>query len=120
MAKFKKSKDYIQQANKFLGFDLQNPEFSSQIGDCPMVVKSAKGAEIVDQENNVYIDYCMVDGSLIMGHAHRNVVLAAKKTAERGIAFSLLTRHEVELAGHIIKKIPSLEVVRLCHPSSPL
>ncbi|HBG62386.1 MAG: hypothetical protein A2Y03_08680 [Omnitrophica WOR_2 bacterium GWF2_38_59] len=117
MVKFKKSKDYIQQAIQIMGYGPQCPGLSEKICDRSMVIRSANGAGIVDQDNNVYTDYCMADGALILGHAHRNVVLAAKKTAERGIAFGALTRHEVELAEHIAKRIPSLEVVRLCQTS---
>ncbi|MBU0468255.1 MAG: aminotransferase class III-fold pyridoxal phosphate-dependent enzyme [Candidatus Omnitrophica bacterium] len=118
MVKFKSSKDYIQQASKIMGFDTQEPGLAQKISERSMVIRSANGAEIVDQENNVYTDYCMADGALILGHAHRNVVLAAKKTAERGISFCSFTRHEVELAEHIVRRIPSLEVVRLCQTSA--
>lgn len=117
MVKIKKSRDYTELANKLMGLGLQEPEPSQRLCEGSMLVSAAKGSEIIDQFNNVYIDYNMADGALILGHAHRNVVLAAKKTAERGIAFSYLSRHEVELAEQIVKRIPSLEIVRFCQNS---
>ena len=52
-----------------------------------------------------------------MGHAHRNVVLAVKKAAERGIHFGVATKSELDLAQEILKAFPCMERIRF-YPSA--
>jgi len=40
----------------------------------PLIVESGSGAVIVDADGREYIDYCMSWGSLILGHAHPEIV----------------------------------------------
>ena len=118
MYRLNNSEKYIQRAGKLLGLRILRADFfGEENGFSSLVIKSARGSKIVDEDNNVYTDYCLSSGALILGHAHRNVVLAAKKTAERGICFDSLTRHEIELADHIVKKIPSIDIVRFTESS---
>lgn len=82
------------------------------VGSKPLVIKYGKGAKLHDHDNNVYTDYCLSGGSLILGHAHRNVILSAKKTLEKGISFGTTTREEVNMAKFICTHVPSVELVR--------
>lgn len=82
------------------------------VGGHPLVMKSAQRTTLTDQDNNEYTDYCLSWGSLITGHAHRNVVLQAKKLTERGISFGASTRAEVEIAELIVDSVPSIEKIR--------
>ncbi len=82
------------------------------VGGQPLVMKYGQGAKIFDSDGNAYTDYCLSWGTLIFGHAHRNVVLAAKKTLEQGLSFGTTTRAEVDLAKWIIKCVPSIELIR--------
>ena len=92
---------------------VNNPVRSFEgVGGRPLVVKYGKGARLHDYDNNVYTDYCLSGGSLILGHAHRNVILSAKKTLEKGVSFGTTTREEVNMAQHICANVPSVELVR--------
>lgn len=82
------------------------------VGGRPLIMKSAQRTKLMDADNNEYTDYCLSWGSLILGHAHRNVVLQTKKLAERGLSFGATTRMEVEIAEHIVECVPSIEKVR--------
>jgi glutamate-1-semialdehyde 2,1-aminomutase len=75
-------------------------------------IKFAQGALLFDYSGQSYTDYCLADGSLIYGHSHRNVVVAAKKTAERGIDFGIPTSASADLAKHIRGAFPSMEVIQ--------
>ena len=107
------SQKYFQQAQDYLVGGVNSPVRSFKaVGGHPIIVKYGRAAKIFDYDNNAYTDYCLSWGALILGHAHRNVILAAKKTAERGASFGTTTREEIELAQFIVNAIPSIERVR--------
>ncbi len=82
------------------------------VGGNPLVMKYGKGAKLYDYDNNAYTDYCLSWGALILGHAHRNIVLSGKKTLEKGASFGTTTREEIDLAGHICARVPSIDLIR--------
>lgn len=79
----------------------------------PFFTKSAKGCKIKDIENNEYIDYCMGYGALLLGHAFKDVIDAARDQLKNGTLFCTPTEEEVELAELLHKCIPAAEMVRL-------
>ena len=52
-------------------------------------------------------------GALLFGHAHPEIVDAARAAAARGTSFGAPTEREVELAERIVAAMPSVEMVRL-------
>ncbi len=76
------------------------------------IIEHAKGSKLYDVDGNEYTDYCLNCGVNILGHANHNVVLSAKKHAERGICFGATTKAEIDLSRYLIEKIPSLQKVR--------
>jgi len=81
-------------------------------GCLPLMMACASGSKCYDTDGREYTDYYLGAGAHILGHANRNVVLSAKKHAERGIGFGMTTQAEVDLAAYLMKQIPSLEKVR--------
>ncbi|MBI5149439.1 MAG: glutamate-1-semialdehyde 2,1-aminomutase [Candidatus Omnitrophica bacterium] len=107
------SQEYFQQAQKVLVGGVNSPVRSFKgVGGHPLVMKYGRGAKLYDYDNNSYTDYCLSWGALILGHAHPNVILAAKKTVEKGTSFGTTTREEIEIAQHITRCVPSMELVR--------
>lgn len=82
------------------------------VGGNPLVMKYGKGSKVFDYDNNAYTDYCLSWGALILGHAHRNVVLSGKKTLEKGSSFGTTTREEIDMAEFICARVPSIDRVR--------
>ena len=110
---FTHSQKFFKEAQNILVGGVNSPVRSFQsVGGNPIVMKSGHRSQIFDYDGNAYTDYCLSWGALILGHAHRNVVLAAKKTAEKGISFGTTTREEIEIAQEIAKRIPSIELIR--------
>lgn len=68
-----------------------------------------QGAQVGDIDNNVYTDFHLAGGDLILGHAPRNVILAVKKYAERGLGFGILPKVKIDLARFMLKAVPSFE-----------
>ncbi|MEW6079452.1 MAG: glutamate-1-semialdehyde 2,1-aminomutase [Thermodesulfobacteriota bacterium] len=83
------------------------------VGGRPLFIDRARGAEIIDADGNVYIDYIGSWGPMIVGHNHPEVIAAVVKTLERGMSFGAPTDLEVELAQMIIDAVPSIEMVRM-------
>ncbi len=107
------SQKYFQDAQEFLVGGVNSPVRSfNGVGGHPLVMKYGRQAKLYDYDNNAYTDYCLSWGALILGHAHRNAVLAAKKTAEKGFSFGTTTREEIELARYVVQCVPSIEKIR--------
>jgi glutamate-1-semialdehyde 2,1-aminomutase len=83
------------------------------VGRDPIFVASGEGAELVDVDGNRFIDYVCSWGPLIVGHAHPKVVAALAAAAERGPSFGAPTEAEVDLAGEVVARVRSAEMVRL-------
>lgn len=79
----------------------------------PFFTSYAEGSNLHDQDGNVYIDYCMAYGPLILGHAHPTVMEAVKHQLEKGTIYGTPTQIEVELAELVLKVVPGLEMMRL-------
>ncbi|HQP10533.1 MAG TPA: glutamate-1-semialdehyde 2,1-aminomutase [Candidatus Omnitrophota bacterium] len=108
-----RSEEYFQKALQVLVGGVNSPVRSfAGVGGGPIVMKYGRGATLYDYDNNAYTDYCLSWGALILGHAHRNVVLSAKKTLEKGTSFGTTTREEIDLAKHICGLVPSIDRVR--------
>ncbi len=83
------------------------------VGGTPRFVKRAQGPYFWDANDQRYIDYIGSWGPMILGHGHAAVLEAVQKAALDGFSFGAPTEREVELAEEIIRRVPSLEMVRL-------
>jgi glutamate-1-semialdehyde 2,1-aminomutase len=61
------------------------------------VFKYGLGSKLVDFKGREYIDLFLSSGRLVLGHSHKNVVLAAKKAAEYGIDTGFVGKEVFEL-----------------------
>ena len=78
----------------------------------PFYIAEAKGANLTDVDGNVYTDYWMGHGALILGHAPNMVVEAVAEQLAKGTHFGFAQEVEVELAERIVDMIPSAEMLR--------
>jgi glutamate-1-semialdehyde 2,1-aminomutase len=83
------------------------------VGGEPVVIERGAGARLWDADGNEYLDYVCSWGALILGHADPDVVRAVAEQAARGTSYGMTTGAEAELAGQIVKALPSIEKVRL-------
>ncbi len=104
------SKKLFEEAKKYLVGGVDSPVRAMK--PYPFFVKKAKGCNLVDVDDNTYIDYCLGYGPLILGHANQAVVEAVKKQLDDGTLYGAPTEQEVELAKKITKHVPSAEMVR--------
>jgi glutamate-1-semialdehyde 2,1-aminomutase len=83
------------------------------IGREPVFIERGEGCELVDVDGNRYLDWVASWGPLILGHADPEVVEAVVEAARRGTSFGAATAAELELAGEVVARVPSAEMVRL-------
>jgi glutamate-1-semialdehyde 2,1-aminomutase len=82
----------------------------------PLFVAEGHGARLTDVDGNVYIDYLLGLGPMILGHRPPAVTEAVVRfITERGTVFALPTADEAVLAEKIVAAIPSVEQIRLCN-----
>jgi glutamate-1-semialdehyde 2,1-aminomutase len=82
------------------------------VGGTPPFAKSGRGAYLVDEDGNRFVDYVGSWGPLILGHAHPAVLRAVRAAAAAGTSFGAPTRLEVELAEAVCAAMPAVERVR--------
>jgi glutamate-1-semialdehyde 2,1-aminomutase len=78
----------------------------------PFYIAEAKGAKLTDVDGNVYSDYWMGHGALILGHAPDRVVEAVAEQIRKGTHFGFAHELEVQLAERVVGMIPSAEMLR--------
>lgn len=78
----------------------------------PPYIAHGAGATIVDVDGNAYTDFLGNYTSLILGHAHPEVVAAVEQQVRRGSAFAAPTELEVELAEELVRRVASVDRVR--------
>ncbi len=78
----------------------------------PFYVQRGQGAHIWDADGTDRIDFNGNYTSLILGHAHPDVVKAAQQAAEHGLSFPGPTEHEIRLAELLKRRVPSVESIR--------
>ena len=83
------------------------------VGGTPRFVARAQGPYFWDAEDKRYIDYIGSWGPAILGHAHPEVVRAVQEAAVHGLSYGAPTEAEIIIAEMLIKRLPSMEMVRL-------
>ncbi len=78
----------------------------------PPYMVRGEGIRTWDVDGNDYRDFLGNYTSLILGHAHPEVVAAVESQVRRGSAFAAPTEAEIELAEEIRHRLPSIDRIR--------
>jgi glutamate-1-semialdehyde 2,1-aminomutase len=100
---------FLEGTRHLPGGDSRTPLFHQPY---PAVIERGQGAELIDVDGNVLLDFTSNHSSLILGNAHPSVVQAARTQLEAGTAFPGTTRLQVSVAAALCNRIPSLDLVR--------
>jgi glutamate-1-semialdehyde 2,1-aminomutase len=110
----KKSYQLFRRASALIPGGVNSPVRAFRaVGGNPVFIERARGSKLYDVDGNVYIDYVLSWGPLILGHAHPKIINALKKAAEKGTSYGAPTSLEVELAQLVLKAYPSMDKVRM-------
>jgi glutamate-1-semialdehyde 2,1-aminomutase len=105
-----KSKNLFDEAKKLLPGGVSSPVRA--IKPYPFYTKRANGSKMTDVDGNVYIDYVMGYGPLLLGHHHPAIKEAVIKQLSDGWLYGTPSELEVSLAKEIIKLYASIDMVR--------
>ncbi len=78
----------------------------------PFFAEGGEGHYVYDADGNRYLDFMLNATSLILGHAHPEIVEGLAAQAAKGTAFSTPTVSQTRLARLLCDRIPSLDAVR--------
>lgn len=108
-----RSEKLFERAQKVLPGGVNSPvrAFRSVGGNPPFIAK-AHGCTLEDADGKRYVDYIGSWGPMILGHSHPRVVEALNRAVERGTSFGTPSPAEVELAEEIVRRVPSVEMIR--------
>lgn len=79
----------------------------------PIFFKQGKGAWIIDEDDNRYIDYVGSWGPMILGHSHPKVIERVKAAIDCGLGFGAPTAIEIEMADKVCSIMPGMDMVRM-------
>ena len=78
----------------------------------PLYYSKGEGCRITDVDGNVYIDYALANGPVILGHAPKPVLDAVANSMSMGQLFAGQTELEAQLARKIVDIVPCAELIR--------
>jgi glutamate-1-semialdehyde 2,1-aminomutase len=113
MITYTRSSALFTEAQQYIPGGVNSPvrAFKS-VGGNPIFFKKAKGAYLIDEDDNTYIDYINSWGPMILGHAHPKVIEVIKKQAELGTSFGAPTAIETEIASLAVKMVGNIDLIR--------
>lgn len=107
------SKAIYARACSVLPGGVNSPVRSFQtLGISPLIAASGARDIIRDVDGNAFIDFCGGWGSLILGHAHPQVVRCAIDQIKKGSSFGVSTEIEASIAEKITHILPSIQKLR--------
>jgi glutamate-1-semialdehyde 2,1-aminomutase len=110
-----RSRKLFEQACRVIPGGVNSPvrAFRS-VGDAgPFFVERGEGAWLYDVDGRRYLDYVCSWGPLIFGHNPPGLAPVLEEAVRKGTSYGAATGGEVEMAGLIVKMVPSIEMVRL-------
>lgn len=82
------------------------------VGGTPRFIKEGKGAYIIDEDNNSYVDFVQSYGPLILGHGDEVVIDTLQNVLTKGLSFGMPTELETNLAKEVIEVCEGVEKIR--------
>lgn len=109
-----KSEALYQKACQYMPGGVNSPVRSfANTGLHPLFVDHAKGANLVDVDDNTYLDYIGSWGPMILGHAHPLLEQSMYEVIQNGNSFGLCAQDEVALAALMCEAYPGMDMVRM-------
>ncbi|HJU35482.1 MAG TPA: glutamate-1-semialdehyde 2,1-aminomutase [Nitrososphaera sp.] len=84
----------------------------------PFFATSALGSKLTTADHQIYLDYCMGYGALLLGHGYSSVIEAVRSQLDSGTLYCVPTEWEIKLAELICQVVPCGEMVRLVNTGS--
>ena len=110
VARTPKSKRLHEEASRYLPGGISRA--AHYFDPHPIYADHGQGHYVYDVDGNRYLDFGNNATSLILGHAHPDVVEAMQRAVDRGYSFSNPVEAQIRLAKLLCDRIPSMDTVR--------
>ena len=112
--RFERSKQLFEFGSRYLSGGVSSNFRYAGYGESPVPLYYAKGegSRLIDVDGNVYIDYALANGPIILGHAPKPVLDAVIDTISDGQLFAGQTELEAHLAKKLVEIVPCAELTR--------
>lgn len=108
------SSQFFSKAQNFIPGGVNSPVRAFRaVGGDPLFIKSAKGAFMIDEDGNKFIDLINSWGPMVLGHGNEAIEEAVVKAVKKSLSFGAPNAAEVEIAELITNMVPSVEKVRM-------
>lgn len=105
--------DIFQRACEVIPGGVSSPLRSfRKVGGSPFVVKEAKEDLLIDSEGKEYIDFCLGNGSILLGHTPFSVKRGLQDISNQGLCYGTAFLEEEKLARKLLSYFPSMQKVR--------
>lgn len=113
ISKRRKSESLYKEAREYLpGGDTRSVTFYRPF---PTFMAEGVGCRLHDVDGNVYVDFLNNYTSLILGHAHSEVVRAVTEQVKKGSVYASPVESQFRLGQIICSRLSSAEKVRFCN-----
>jgi len=112
-SRYEKSAELLARAKRVLASGVSS-EFRKYNHPHALFYSHGNGTKVFDVDGNMYLDFTLSQGPLIVGHSHPHVVKAVEEYASTGQLFAGQHVKEIELAEKLNAIIPSAELIRFC------
>lgn len=82
------------------------------VGGTPPFIASGRGAYLIDEDGNRYIDFVQSWGPLIFGHCDKDIEESVIESVKKGLSFGAPTTLETALAKEVIDIVEGVEKIR--------
>ena len=113
VARTPRSRELQEQAARYLPGG--SSRGTSYFDPHPIFADHGEGHYVYDVDGNRYLDFMINATSLIMGHAHPQVVGALQAQAASGVSFSGPTEAQIRLAKVLCDRLPSVDTIRFAN-----
>jgi len=86
----------------------------------PLYFERAEGAQLFDVDGNVYVDYVLGQGPMILGHTPTPIIQAVQRAMQAGQLYAGQHELEIRLSEKLQQFIPCAELVRYSNSGSEI
>ena len=106
-----KSRAIFERAQRSLAGGVSS-EFRKANAPHTLVYVRAHGVQLVDADENEYLDFALSQGPMVLGHGRAEVLDAVERASRDGQLYAALHLAEIELAEKLQQIIPCAELLR--------
>jgi glutamate-1-semialdehyde 2,1-aminomutase len=117
---YARSQELFAEAKTYLAGGVSSNFRYAGYGESPVPIfyQRGEGSHLYDVDGNVFIDYALANGPIILGHAPEPVLRAVTDSLSMGQLFAGQHELEIDLARRICELVPCAELVRFASSGS--